>query len=56
MNMFETAMEFYSWLESFADKRVESWFLVASPIPLVVTLLMYMGFICFIGPRFMANR
>lgn len=49
-------MELYSWMESLADERVESWFLVANPIPLFTSLTVYMAVTYFVGPRFMAKR
>lgn len=55
-NAVERLMDFYSWAETIADKRVANWFLIPSPIPTLCTVAIYLSIICFIGPRFMKNR
>ncbi|XP_045521705.1 elongation of very long chain fatty acids protein 7-like [Pieris brassicae] len=46
------------WLlaERVSDPRVQGWFLFDSPIPTLVMVLLYLGFVLVFGPMWMANR
>nr|XP_039253978.1 elongation of very long chain fatty acids protein 4-like [Styela clava] len=49
-------MDFYSWAETIADKRVADWFLIPSIIPTISIVALYLIFVKYVGPKFMANR
>jgi hypothetical protein len=38
------------------DPRVKDWFLMSSPIPVIILCLSYVGFVKFIGPKLMERR
>ncbi|XP_043254215.1 elongation of very long chain fatty acids protein 1-like [Colletes gigas] len=50
-------LELYHYLNTeFADKRTNDWFLVSSPVPIVLILFSYTYFVLRCGPKFMANK
>ncbi|XP_046600664.1 elongation of very long chain fatty acids protein 1 isoform X2 [Neodiprion lecontei] len=50
-------VETYRFLmEEISDPRVRNWFLMSSPLPVALTLLAYLGFVLYFGPRFMERR
>ncbi|CAK1553462.1 unnamed protein product [Leptosia nina] len=46
------------WLlaERVSDPRVQGWFLFDTPIPTLIMVLIYLGFVLVVGPMWMANR
>lgn len=52
----ERFLEFYNWAESVSDHRVTDWFLIPSPLPTCVSVLMYVLFVKWIGPHLMQSR
>lgn len=49
------SVEFYKWSLTIADKRVESWPLMASPLPTLAISCLYLLFL-WAGPRYMQDR
>ena len=49
-------MEYYDYLWSIRDKRVDNWPLMHSFVPTLVLSGLYLIICMFIGPRFMKNR
>ncbi|GCB63415.1 hypothetical protein scyTo_0007385 [Scyliorhinus torazame] len=52
---WEKIRDFYDWAVENGDKRTDPWFLVYSPIPVIVTFLIYL-LICKYGPKYMLSR
>ncbi|XP_060686501.1 elongation of very long chain fatty acids protein 4-like isoform X2 [Hemiscyllium ocellatum] len=52
---WEKIRDFYDWAVENGDKRTDPWFLVYSPIPIIVTFIIYL-LICKYGPKYMRNR
>ncbi|XP_078417083.1 ELOVL fatty acid elongase 8b isoform X3 [Cetorhinus maximus] len=52
---WEKIRDFYDWAVENGDKRTDPWFLVYSPIPVVVTFIIYL-LICKYGPKYMLSR
>lgn len=50
-----SSKDYYSWLSSFADPRVEKWPLMASPVPTLGLFFLYL-FVANYGPSFMKSR
>ena len=46
----------YRWLIESGDPRVQSWPLVASPVPTILICVSYVFFVKFAGPKWMENR
>ena len=46
-------LEYYDYLMSIGDKRVETWALMSSPAPTLLITALYL-MICLCGPRIMA--
>ena len=49
-------VEYYDYLWSIRDKRVENWPLMQSFVPTLVLSTLYLIICLFIGPKFMKNR
>lgn len=47
--------DFYEWTFTFADPRVEKWFLMSGFTPTILLTALYL-FVVWAGPRFMKNR
>eukprot|EP00794_Sanderia_malayensis_P018161 gene18161-19974_t len=56
MFTLEDFNKFYSWAESISDPRVANWFLIPSPIPTLVSVIFYLLFVKWIGPKLMESR
>ncbi|XP_048458078.1 ELOVL fatty acid elongase 8b [Rhincodon typus] len=52
---WEKIRDFYDWAVENGDKRTDPWFLVYSPIPIIVTFIVYL-LICTYGPKYMRSR
>lgn len=54
-DFFHQGVDFYHYLLSIGDQRVESWPLMSSPLPTLAITSTYL-LLCFLGPRLMTNR
>ncbi|KAI1885565.1 hypothetical protein AGOR_G00205110 [Albula goreensis] len=54
-HLINDTIEFYKWGLTIADKRVEKWPLMSSPLPTLAISSMYLIFL-WLGPKYMQNR
>lgn len=54
--MWETVTDVYQDYMSNGDPRVTHWFLMSSPIPTIVMVILYIAFVKVIGPSWMTDR
>ncbi|KAJ8288304.1 hypothetical protein COCON_G00009630 [Conger conger] len=54
-HLINDTIEFYKWSLTIADKRVEKWPLMSSPLPTLAISSMYLLFL-WLGPKYMRHR
>ncbi|XP_038655240.1 elongation of very long chain fatty acids protein 4a isoform X6 [Scyliorhinus canicula] len=55
VHLINDSLEFYRWSLIIADKRVENWTLMQSPLPTLAVSGLYLLFV-WLGPKWMKNR
>lgn len=54
--IFQSTYDYLAGLEKYADPRVKNWFLMDSPVPIFLLVVVYNVGVLNIGPKFMAKR
>ena len=52
--MVKSGLEYYDYLMSLGDRRVETWGLMSSPLPTLIITALYL-LMCLRGPRLMSS-